>query len=450
MTLERIERAVLGEIYSSSILVEALHHLCDRIGPRFAGTDAEAEAAEWLGTAFDEAGLAGVRAEPFPLTGWTRGAGARVGVREPVRRTFDVTTLPYSADPGSGGVSGELAVLPAGTPEEFEAAGNLEGRIVLTREGVLPHYPRTVHRAEKFGRAVAAGAAGFLFAHPDPGGLDATGCARFGRTAEIPAAGLCFENARFLERLASRSTVRLELFTPGTTGPATSRNVIAEIPGRGDEVVIAGGHLDSHDIGPGARDNAAGVCVLLAAARAIVSSGFRPERTLRFVAFGAEEIGLRGSQAHAAGLGDGARSVRLMINVDGPPQSGEAGYQFQRFREAAAFFAPLESAWGRPVPVLPGLHPHSDHFPFFRLGVPVANLASRGGAYRTGRGFGHTAADTPDKVDLTALASCTDLVARTLVRVGGPDGLHLPWRTPADVEAVLEEEGLVQSLAYEQ
>jgi len=68
------------------------------------------------------------------------------------------------------------------------------------------------------------------------------------------------------------------------------------------QVVIIGGHIDSTSSGstaPGADDDASGSACVLEAFRVIVASGFRPERSIEFHAYAAEEAGLRGSQAIA-------------------------------------------------------------------------------------------------------------------------------------------------------
>lgn len=66
-----------------------------------------------------------------------------------------------------------------------------------------------------------------------------------------------------------------------------------------DEHVILGGHLDSlavrSSIAPGADDNASGIATLTEIARAVLSTGFVPERTVTFYAYAAEEAGLIGS-----------------------------------------------------------------------------------------------------------------------------------------------------------
>ncbi|OGR46201.1 MAG: hypothetical protein A2X37_06560 [Elusimicrobia bacterium GWA2_66_18] len=82
-------------------------------------------------------------------------------------------------------------------------------------------------------------------------------------------------------------------------------SVVLTIPGaeKTEEVVILGGHLDSINgyggeaaRAPGADDNASGIAVLTEAVRVLGASGLRPRRTLQFIGYAAEEVGLRGSQ----------------------------------------------------------------------------------------------------------------------------------------------------------
>jgi hypothetical protein len=101
-------------------------------------------------------------------------------------------------------------------------------------------------------------------------------------------------------------------------------NVTASMPGRNqDNICVVGAHYDDAVAGgdpftlaPGANDNASGVAAVLEMARIIKRYRFRPEHTIRFVAFAAEEIGLNGSidcVTKAAMAGD---RVLMMINHD--------------------------------------------------------------------------------------------------------------------------------------
>ena len=102
-----------------------------------------------------------------------------------------------------------------------------------------------------------------------------------------------------------------------------SRNIILELPGRGEGVVILGAHYDTTPDSVGANDNASGVSVLLALAERLARPPWSNQAvsvfpfTLRFIAFGSEEIGLRGSWHYVDQLTDAELDdIRVMINLD--------------------------------------------------------------------------------------------------------------------------------------
>ncbi len=98
---------------------------------------------------------------------------------------------------------------------------------------------------------------------------------------------------------SARPEVTVELFDHGYA----QKSVILTIPGttRAGEVVVIGGHLDSISLGgsggkaPGADDDASGIATLTEVARVLLARDHRPARTLQFIAYAAEEVGLRGS-----------------------------------------------------------------------------------------------------------------------------------------------------------
>jgi carboxypeptidase Q len=77
-------------------------------------------------------------------------------------------------------------------------------------------------------------------------------------------------------------------------------NTIGEWKGtdKADEIVMAGGHLDSWHTGTGATDNAAGVSVAMEAVRILKAIGVKPRRTIRVGLWSGEEQGLFGSAAY--------------------------------------------------------------------------------------------------------------------------------------------------------
>lgn len=96
-----------------------------------------------------------------------------------------------------------------------------------------------------------------------------------------------------------RTDVTVELVDQGWA----QKSVVLTIPGttHRDELVIIGGHLDSIAPGasssnaPGADDDASGIATLTEVARVLLARDLRPARTIQFIAYAAEEVGLRGS-----------------------------------------------------------------------------------------------------------------------------------------------------------
>jgi len=105
----------------------------------------------------------------------------------------------------------------------------------------------------------------------------------------------------------------------------TQYNVIAELRGSRypDSLIILGAHYDAtnttgdpFNVAPGADDNASGTAAMLEIARVMKKMDYRPLSSVQFVAFGAEEIGLKGSYNYSSKLEPWGRAVKLMINND--------------------------------------------------------------------------------------------------------------------------------------
>jgi leucyl aminopeptidase len=104
-----------------------------------------------------------------------------------------------------------------------------------------------------------------------------------------------------------RTDVSVAFFTHSST-VSPQPSVIATITGttHPNEVVVIGGHLDSINgsgstaAAPGADDDASGVASLTEAFRVAMANGYKPARTVKFMAYAAEEVGLKGSADIAA------------------------------------------------------------------------------------------------------------------------------------------------------
>jgi Zn-dependent M28 family amino/carboxypeptidase len=133
--------------------------------------------------------------------------------------------------------------------------------------------------------------------------LTHTGVLSFDPYFDIPVVSMTAEDRSQMERfLEHKRTVHLKLKVQNeaTSGPVESGNVVGEIRGtqNPEQVIVLGGHLDSWDLAQGSTDDGTGVATTLGAAEAIMASGQRPKRTIRFVLFTGEEQGLLGSFAY--------------------------------------------------------------------------------------------------------------------------------------------------------
>ena len=110
----------------------------------------------------------------------------------------------------------------------------------------------------------------------------------------LPSFALSNPDADQLERIVALGQIpRVHLFSGAAyvTG-AHSQNVVADVKGttRAKEVVLLAAHLDSWDQGTGAIDDGAGTAIIVAAAKLMRDLPHRPQRTVRVVLFGSEEI----------------------------------------------------------------------------------------------------------------------------------------------------------------
>ena len=141
-----------------------------------------------------------------------------------------------------------------------------------------------------------------------------------------------------------------------------------------------GRHLDI--LFPGADDNASGSATVMEISRAFATLNPKPRRSVLFVLFGGEEMGLQGSRYFADHLPTQFKSVAAMFNFD---MTGEGdGAWGGASAEPASFKQAIEEA-DRRVKILRGLGVirqvgvrSSDFAPFFLKGIPCASFGSNG------------------------------------------------------------------------
>jgi hypothetical protein len=393
-----------------AIALDIVEGLTTEVGPRLAGTEAEARARDWAVPKLKSLGFSNVHVEPTTMEVWVRGTET-AEIVSPYPQKMIVTALGLSGATGSDGISAE--VIGFDTVDALKAAPveAVRGRIVFvshgmqaTQDGSSYGYFGPVRRTAP-SIAAAKGAAAIVIRSlgtehhrvPQPG-LTTWGEG----VAPIAAGALSIPDAENLQRMLKRGPVRMRLvLTPRRLGTGPSGNVVAEVPGTDPSagIVVIGGHLDSWDLGTGAVDDAAGVAIVAAAAKRIMDNG-RPRRTIRVVWFGDEETGGTGAKAYLAAhrgenvvfVGESDFGADRVWRVDLGLAASNSGLADR----IAGLLAPLGIARGT-HPVEAG----ADLGAWVKAGVAGADLQQDGTRYFD---LHHTADDTFDKVDPAQLA----------------------------------------------
>ncbi|MGZ4380607.1 MAG: M28 family metallopeptidase [Gaiellaceae bacterium] len=299
-------------------------------------------------------------------------------------------------------LSVEIGVRRCGTPEAERAAQAIaEGFTALGLEPRLQEFPLLGYEAEEpllevDGEHWEAGPC--MYAHPGEvegevrrlsDGIFAVGeegrlrrspfgvrAIPFMATSHVTTPPTAFISPADSDRL--RDGMRARLVVRGRFVPdRRDRNVIAELPGESEETVVVGAHYDSVWRGPGAIDNATGVEGLVRVAERLV--GRRHPRSLAFVAFGAEEIGLVGSKHYVNELKARGETDRVvgMVNLDciGRGESLELLCAPQALLGRAEETARALGLYDRyDVVTELGEEAGTDHLPFAQAGIPAMSV----------------------------------------------------------------------------
>ena len=423
----------IGETFTSDAGWNHLIDLAD-LDDRMAGSAGEREALELTRDAFAEAGARNAAIEEFEIHGWERGDSAvrDAATDDPLARGPNACiALPRSP---SGEATGEFVDLGHGVPGDFEA--DLEGKVVMVSSDTPESVDRFVHRREKYYRAVDAGAAAFVFANHVEGTLPPTGSVGTADApiGDVPAVGVSKETGARLSRRNGGDdlTVAVDCETPA----ATSGNAVAELGPDTDEYLIVSSHVDAHDLAEGAMDNGAGTATIVEVARALASREDELDVRVRFAAFGAEEVGLVGSSVAAEAADRDA--VRAVVNVDSNVFGRTLRVDHHEFDALAAAADRVGDRFDHPISTGGELVPHSDHWPFVKRGIPGYMIS--GETEGRGRGWGHTHADTLDKLESRNLREQAILLTELVVDLAGSD-VSIPRRDRDDIAAALEAEG---------
>ena len=334
-------------------------------GQRASGFNGYDQSVSYVANKLRNAGYQ-VHVQEFPFDAFIENAPAELEQVAPNQATYrngeDFLYMEFS---GSGDVTADVTnvdlQLPPGTepssstsgcePEDF--ANFPAGDIALIQRGFCDFGLKAQNAAD-------AGAVGvIIFNEGQEGRTDLLNGTLGDYRPGIPVFGTTFELG---QTLAGIDNLRLHMVADTTIKPGTTHNVLAQTPGGNRKnIVMAGGHLDSVQEGPGINDNGSGAMSLLEIALKMAKLDTPHKNRVRFAFWGAEEAGLVGSNYYVGNLLEN-RPVRfgniaLYLNFDmvaspnfarfiydgdgsafglaGPPGSAQIEADFERFWDNA-------------------------------------------------------------------------------------------------------------------
>ena len=342
--------------------------LAAEIGIRFAGTENDGRAADFVEAEFRQLFPEVIRHE-FRFLGW-RPLGE--GVLEIEGESFPTCLGTGCPSTPEEGFSGKLCPFGAS---------------------------RTYGLWEEGGRGPSA----HIMAYTGPGGKAIP--LLWTPHASIAAGVVGAEMQELLARAAQdeyrvRFTCRTE-YIPG----ARSWNIEGIIPGDPDRWVVVVAHFDTQHTTPGANDNTASLACLPAMAQRLLAQPRSGRPTLRFLASGGEEVGLRGSRSYVRDqrwIGDDQK-IALALNFDSLTWGDTLQIRhsdntesllsiFDEVRESIRFSAYSGECTRAPLE----LDGQVDSIPFLHAGIPTINVNTEGDA--TTSALWHTPEDRADRV----------------------------------------------------
>ncbi|MDR9815950.1 MAG: M20/M25/M40 family metallo-hydrolase [Candidatus Methanoculleus thermohydrogenotrophicum] len=218
-------------------------------------------------------------------------------------------------------------------------------------------------------------------------------------------------------------------FVETDAGPATTRNVVGIKDGSAPGIVIVCAHYDAYGPDcPGADDNAAGVAVMLEVARALRTEPL--DRSVYFIAFSGEEIGLRGSADWLDRHADLAADIIAAVNLDcvarGDELRVETLPQYRWILDAVPESQAINHLIGSSL--------GGDHWRFWEHHTPAALITDN-----SGYTLQHTPDDIPKTLNLSLAASCTEAVTGMVRTLAAADDTTLPA-----VKGSVDEDGTIR------
>jgi Iap family predicted aminopeptidase len=424
------------------------------LGFRWAGTPAERAVGDRVAAEMRAMGLSNVRLEPVPVDVFEfEKASVAAGDRVMVAST--IAGVPPTPE---GGITAPVVYVKGGTAAEFDAAGDVAGKLVLV-DAKMSSWWFTWPAFEAGHRKAAGVICTYTPEDSKYFSVSDSALGSFDGQYDLDAPPWVYVSRRDGDWLKSRieagpvtaTMVLKEKVTLERDG-GVAYNVIGELPGErcDGQMVLMAAHQDAH-FRAGVDDTAA-LANMLTVAKAMRASGHRPKTTVVFLATAGEEFGYTNAYyewlvgawwAVARAHKDWPGRVRAMINLEsmavkGSPLTLRSNPELKSWLERLAARCPDLLPNGAEV-VTPG-NSWNDQWPFTAAGVPSVKFETSSDEYDT---LYHSNFETSALVDWPYLAK----IAKFAFRAAGQlDDGFLPYSLEtraADLAAAVNKEELL-------
>lgn len=253
-----------------------------------AGSKAAHETAAWIKDEMQRIGLEDVAMEDFPIHAYElNGSSLKIVGEDAIIRTTAMAQTPPTP---KGGITAELIDIGNGTLSEY-GGKDVKGKIVLMSFSWEKHFYFNAAMYE----AKLQGAAGiiydFLGQQQVPDSLYSYPLSPFGDNT-LPALNISHNSMAALRVKLADGPIEVSMELDAVDAfEGKDYNIYGYIKGSKypDELIVIGDHFDHYFYG--SLDCGTCVSSVLGLAKAFKDSGYKPDRTLVFIAHGAEENG---------------------------------------------------------------------------------------------------------------------------------------------------------------
>ena len=436
---QAVDKLVAGG-YPQSITTTVSQMGTSSLGFRWAGSPADNEAAKYIAAQMKLMGLSDVRLEKVPLDVWDfRGASVAVDGGG-LHSTFTASGFAGARGTGAMPVTAPIVYVGSGTEAEFDAAGDVTGKIVLVDfDGYdwWSNFPQML--------AGQRGAAAVVFTHA-PDDFDILGeyfsgdnaLGSFDAETDYSAPPLVYISRADGAALraacqsgAVAATVKADIRVRLATNGGFGYNVVGAIPGTSDasQMVLLSAHHDAHF--RGAEDDTSAVATALTMAKAMKLSGTRPAKTLVLLITTGEEFGTTNSwydwligSYHAITKAHPDWSGRIAGQINLEWQGAKnAPLQVRSNPEMTTFTQSLLDSNAALLPygvdnggkVRANVWTWNDQWPFTAAGVPSVYFVTKDATYRGA--WYHSQYDTMALIDWSYLAKNAKLYRKVQERL---------------------------------